>query len=596
MSDVNESDGQKKKLKGLDGQLLKRLVVFLKPYKRLVILAIVFNILAAALGPLRPYLMQTAIDVHIAGHDYEGLQFYALMILGALVLQGLMQYSLVLLMNWAGQHTINDVRVKLFDILQRLSLRFYDTNPLGRLITRVTSDVEVLQTMYSDSLVMIISNIFQVVFIVIFMFVISWQLALATVFIVPLLLIATSIFRRHVRVAFRRIRGLVSNMNAFLNEHITGISIVQLFSQERRQAAKFDAINVEHTDEQIRTVFYYALFFPVVEFLTSLSYAVALGYVGWAILDGSVAIGDLIAFIWLFEMFFRPLRELSDKYNVLQNAMASSERIFELLDEEAFISDRPNAQLMPPLKRAVEFRNVGFAYDEENFILHDISFTVKKGETVAIVGATGAGKSSIINLLTRFYEYQRGSICVDGVDIRDLQQRSLRSHVAVVLQDVFMFSRSVLENITLGDASISREDAIAAAKDVGADEFIERLPQGYDTEVRERGSALSVGQRQLISFCRSLAADPDILILDEATSSIDTATEQIIEAAISRLLAGRTSIVIAHRLSTVRRADRIIVMHHGNIYEQGSHEELIAADGLYAKLYRLQYKEQLVDE
>ncbi len=635
MSDASAPGRASKDDNKLDGKLLKRLVVFLKPYKRLVILAIVFNILAAGLGPFRAVLVNYAVDdaIKITAVDddsptdagasltpgattepqtpalspadkqknaqndpqtrYDLLQFYCLSIFGLLVLQGLLQYFLTLLMNWIGQNTINDVRTTLFDIVQRLSLRFYDTNPIGRLITRVTSDVEVLQTMYTDSLVMIISNVFQLVFIVAAMFIVSWQLAFATLAIVPLLLIATSIFRRHVREAFRSIRGLVSRMNAFLNEYITGISVVQLFSQERKQAAKFDKINKEHTDEQIRTVTYYALFFPVVDFLTSMSTAITVGFGGWAITGGSVELGDLIAFILLFELFFRPLRELSDKYNALQNAMASSERIFELLDEDSFISDSPQAQDMPRLARAVEFNKVGFAYDGVNFVLDDISFTVNKGETIAIVGATGAGKSSIINLLTRFYEFQRGSIRVDGVDIRDLRQNSLRSHIAIVLQDVFMFSRSVLDNITLGDENITREDAVAAAKAVGAHDFIERLPQGYDTQVRERGSTLSVGQRQLLSFCRALAADPDILILDEATSSVDTATEQIIEAAISRLLAGRTSIVIAHRLSTVRRADRIIVMHRGKMYEQGSHEELIAADGLYAKLYKLQYKEQL---
>ncbi len=577
----------------VDLSLIQRLLVFLHPYKKLVIVAILLNVAAANLGPLRPYLLSLAIDDYISLGDTEGLTIVAFMILGALLLQGLLQYSVDLLMQWVGQHTINDMRIHLFEILQRLKLRYFDQNPLGRLITRVTSDVEVLKDFFADSFVKIISNVFTLFFIVLYMFFISWQLALAAIIGLPLMLIATAIFRRKVRAAYREIRRYVASMNAFLNENITGISIVQLFTQEKRQKAKFDDLNSGHTDMQIRTVFYYATFFPVVEFVGTLTLAIMLWYSASSILDGSIKAGTLIAFMQLGEMFFRPIRELSEKYNNLQNAMASSERVFTLMDEDSFIEDRPKALEMPPLRNAISFQNVSFAYDGINPVLRNVSFTVNKGETLAIVGATGAGKSSVINILSRFYEYQEGHISIDGVDVRNIRQKSLRSRLAVVLQDVFLFSRSVADNISLGNERIGNDQIIAAAKAVGAHAFIEKLPEGYDTQVQERGSTLSVGQRQLIAFSRALAADPDILILDEATSSVDTATEQLIEEAISTLLAGRTSIVIAHRLSTVQRADKILVLHRGCLYEQGSHQELLDKDGLYARLYKLQYKDQI---
>jgi ATP-binding cassette subfamily B protein len=583
--------------KPLDTSLLKRLLEFLAPYKKLVTVILGLTILVAAIGPARPMIMRHAIDDYVAHSNREGLYWAIVQIFGLLIAQGVTQYVLSMLMQWVGQNTILDVRTRLFTRLQQLSLRYFDTTPVGRLVTRVTNDVEVLNEVFSSGLVMMISSIFIIFWIVVFMFITNWKLACATIVVVPVLMIGTNIFRKAVRVQYQEIRKQVARMNAFMNEYITGMNIIQLFSQEDRQRASFDRINKAHTDAQVRSVFYYAVFFPFVEMMGTLSLSIVIWYASGEVLQGTMTVGMIIAFSQYGEMFFRPLRELSDKYNTLQSAMASSERIFQLLDETAFVHDNPNAQPMPPLADGVEFRGVEFSYDNVHPELHPVlrcvSFAVKKGQTVAIVGATGAGKSSLMNLLCRFYEFQNGDILIDGRSIRDIQQQSLRSRIAIVLQDVFLFARSVGDNITLGNESISREAAIAAAKAVGAHEFIEKLPQGYDTPVMERGATFSVGQKQLISFARALAVNPDILILDEATSSVDTATEQQIERAIHTMLAGRTSIVIAHRLSTIQRADNIIVLHNGKVNEQGTHQELLDRNGLYAKLYRLQYKEQL---
>jgi ATP-binding cassette, subfamily B, multidrug efflux pump len=592
--DDKKQDDDDQMAKGLDGTLLRRLLEFLAPHRNAVIGVLFLTMLVSALGPLRPYLSKYAVDNFIAHNDRNGLMGTVLLIVAILVAQGVLQYLLTNLMQRIGQTTILDVRMRLFTRLQELSMRYFDTTPIGRLVTRVTNDVEVLNEVFSSGLVMIIANIFMIFWIIVMMFSTNWQLALATIFVVPVLMYGTNIFRKAVRREYRSIRKQVGRMNAFLNEYITGISIVQLFSQEERQRREFDEINQAHTAAHVQSVFYYAVFFPFVEMMSTVSLAIVIWYAAGHILQGTMTVGEIIAFSMYGEMFFRPIRELSDKYNTLQSAMASSERIFQLLDEKAFVLDNENAVPMEPLQTGIEFQNVDFSYDGTKWILCDVSFTVKKGQTVAIVGATGAGKSSLMNLLTRFYEFQKGDILIDGRSIRDVQQRSLRQHMAIVLQDVFLFSRSVAENISLGNGAISREQIEAAAEAVGAAEFIERLPHAYDTEVMERGATLSVGQKQLISFARALAADPDILILDEATSSVDTATEQQIELAIQRLLAGRTSIVIAHRLSTIQHADRIIVLHNGKIYEQGTHQELLGQNGLYAKLYRLQYKEQLV--
>jgi ATP-binding cassette subfamily B protein len=582
--------------KPLDSTLLKRLLRFLIPYKKQVMLAALLAITTTVLVPLRPYLMKIAVDEKIGTGDAEGLLWMSGLILLLLMGQSALQYSMVILMQWVGQHTIHDVRTNLFRKMQYLSLRYYDTNPLGRLVTRVTSDVEVLNEVFSSGIVMIVADILVITFIVVFMLYTSIELTLVSIIVLPLLFIATNIFRKNVRKAYTEVRKQVARINSFLNEFVTGITVIQLFSQEEAQLEQFDEINTAHTDAQIQSIFYYAVFYPVVELLSTIALALTLWYAAGNILEGTMTIGMIIAFTQYVQMFFRPIRELSDKYNVLQNAMVSSERIFELLDEESFVRDNQEATSMEPLAHSIEFKNIDFAYDGVTPILRDVSFTVNKGETVAIVGATGAGKSSLMNLLCRFYEFQEGDIVIDGRSIRDIKQQSLRSRIAIVLQDVFLFSRTVKENITLNNSDISDQQCIDAAIAVGADSFIRALPQGYDTNVLERGATLSVGQKQLISFARALASSPDILILDEATSNVDTATEQLIEQAINKLLAERTSIVIAHRLSTIQRADKIIVLHKGEVREVGNHQALMKQDGLYAKLYRLQYKEQLTEQ
>ncbi|MCS6808501.1 MAG: ABC transporter ATP-binding protein [Bacteroidota bacterium] len=579
--------------KGIDFALLNRLLEFLRPHKVLVAGVIVLTIIVAALGPIRPKLSQYSVDTYIATHDQRGLYGMIAVIMVILIVQGILQYFLTNLMQYIGQMTIFDVRMQLFRRLQEISMRYYDTTPIGRLVTRVTNDVEVLNEVFSSGLVMIVANIFMLLWIIVMMFYTNWQLALATIGVVPILVYGTNLFRKAVRREYRQIRTHVARMNAFLNEYIAGMNVIQLFLQEERQRNEFDSINAAHTAAHIRSVFYYAVFFPFVEMMSTVSLAIVVWYAAGHIIEGTMTVGEVIAFSMFGEMFFRPIRELSDKYNTLQSAMASSERIFQLLDTTSFVRDSPNATPLHVFSHSIEFHNVTFSYDGMHNVLHNVSFTVRKGETVAIVGATGAGKSSIINLLARFYEFHHGDILIDGRSIRDIQQRSLRSHMAIVLQDVFLFSRTVADNIALGNPNISRQQIYAAAEAVGAAEFIEKLPYGYDTPVMERGATLSVGQKQLISFARALAANPAILILDEATSSVDTATEQQIEHAISTLLQGRTSIIIAHRLSTIQRADSILVLHHGRIYEYGSHQELLTRNGLYAKLYRLQYKEQL---
>lgn len=574
----------------IDYRLMRRLLSFLVPYRAALIGGILLTLTASALGPLRPYLTAIAIDDHIIKGDLDGLWFFVALIVGFLLLQGALQYALSYLMSWVGQRVLFDIRSSLYKHVQRLALRFFDTTPVGRVVTRVTSDVEVLNELFSSGVVMMISDIMVILWILYFMFQTSVELTILTIIVLPFLLIASFIFRAKVRVVYNLIRIQVARMNTFMNEFITGISIVQLFQQERRMSAQFSYVNKEHRTLQDRSIQYYATFFPVVEFLSAISLAIILWFTARAIGTGEMTIGILIAFSQFTEMFFRPIRSLTEKYNVLQSSVVASERIFNLLDTEIAVKDQANATEFKGLAEGIAFNNVHFSYDGETPVLKGVSFEVKKGETVALVGATGAGKSSVINLLSRFYEYQDGSILIDGKSIRDYQADSLRRKTAVVLQDVFMFSRSVEENITLGRPSITNEQVLEAAKALGAHDFVTRLPNGYDTNVRERGAVLSVGQKQLLSFCRALVTDPDILVLDEATANIDTETEQVIERSITRLLEGRTSIVIAHRLSTIQRADRIVVLHHGEVAEMGSHKELLEHNGLYAKLHRLQFE------
>lgn len=578
--------------KAYDGRLMRRLLTYIKPYKKYVIAAILLNLVVAALGPLRPYLTKLAIDDYIADSNYTGLMYITIALFASLILQSLIQYFLTYYTNLLGQKTILDLRKSLFKHTQKLAARFFDRTPIGRIVTRVTNDVESLNEMFSSGIVMVFSDVFIIAWILGFMFFLDWQLSLVTLSVLPFLIYGTFLFRRKVRENYRDVRLHLARLNSYMQEHITGISIVQLFNKQKKEYDKFSSINADHRKANIDSIFYYAIFFPAVEFLSSVAIGLIIWYGGGQVVQSMVTLGVLFAFIQYTEMFFRPIRDLSEKYNILQTAMASSERIFKLLDNETMIKDPENPKPVENIKGEITFKDVWFAYNENENILKNISFHINPGETVAIVGATGAGKTSIINILTRFYDIQKGEIRIDGVDIREMRKDDLRKNIAIVLQDVFLFSGTIASNIGMNSESVSRDNIMTSAAMVGADAFIRNLPNQYDEPVKERGATLSVGQKQLISFARALAIDPKILILDEATSSVDTETELIIRNAIETLLKGRTAIVIAHRLSTVQNADKIIVMHKGEIKETGNHQELLANRGIYYKLYQLQYKEQ----
>lgn len=575
--------------KSIDWQMLRRLLGYLQPYRKFILIALVIAVASAALTPVRPVIFRWTIDNYIATGDEQGLLNALFLVTGVLIASAALQFVLSYLMQWVGQKVLLDIRNSVFRHIQQLALKVFDNTPVGRLITRVTNDVEALNELFSSGVVLMISDVLLIAWIVGYMFMESWQLASLTILVLPLLLFATSIFRKKVRANYSKIRREIGAMNSFLNEYLTGITTIQLFSLQKDKFAGFDAVNTRHRNYQRKSVLYYSVFYPVVELISAIALAIILWYSARNILTGEMTIGLIVAFAQFVEMFFRPIRDLTEKYNTLQSAMAASERIFGLLDDNTRIEDSQSSGEFHRLEHGIEFRNVDFSYDGRKPVLKNVSFTVKKGQTVAIVGATGAGKTSIINLLCRFYEFQGGDILLDGTSIRAFGQGSLRSCIALVLQDVFLFSRSVRENITLGKQEITETDMKQAAEAIGAAEFIANLPDGYDAMLRERGTNLSVGQKQLLSFARALAANPEILILDEATSSVDAETEQLIEESIERLLQGRTSIVIAHRLSTVQRADVIIVLHQGEVREIGSHDELLDHNGLYAKLYRYQY-------
>lgn len=578
--------------KAYDSKLMKRLLGYIKPYKNYVILAILLNIIVAGLGPLRPYLTKIAVDDSIANKDYNSLLTISLILVGTLIFQSLIQYALTYFTQLMGQKIIYNLRVKIFTHIQKLSLKYFDNTPIGRIVTRVTNDVEALNELFSSGIVMVFSDIFIIFWIFGFMFFMSWELALITLSVLPVLFYATFLFRKKVRDAYRQERKFLSRLNSYMQEHITGINVVQIFGKEKEEFKKFLGINSDYRNALIRSVYYYATFYPVVEILSSISIALIIWYGGGSVVQETMTIGVLFAFIQYTEMFFRPIRDLSEKYNIMQTAMAASERIFEVLDDKTIIENNEIVKKIGRLKGEVEFKDVSFAYNGDEFVLKNVNFSINSGETVAIVGATGAGKTSIISLLTRFYDIQKGEIRVDGINIKDLDKHELRKKISVVLQDVFLFSGDITSNIGLNSNEISKEKIFEAAKIVGADKFIQKLPNKYDEEVKEKGSTLSVGQKQLISFARALAFDPQILILDEATSSVDTETEILIKKAIEKLLVGRTSIVIAHRLSTIQNADKIIVMHKGEIREIGKHQDLLTKRGIYYKLYQLQYKEQ----
>lgn len=581
--------------KAYDAQLMRRLLTYVRPYGWQVVLAIILLAAASALEVVGPWLTQMALDEAIPNRDIGLLGTLTAAFVAAVVSTFVLQYAQGLITTWLGQSVMYDLRRELFARFQSLDLRTFDRTPVGRLMTRITSDVETLNQLFSSGVVTVFGDVFTLVFILAAMLRMDWRMALVTFTVLPFVWVAVFLFRSRIREAYRDIRVRVARINAYLHERFTGMRIVQLFNREQADRAAHQRIEEEYLEAHLRSVTYYALFFPVIEVFTAIALALILWYGGLRVLDGAVTVGVVAAFLQYARRFFRPIQDLSEKYNLLQGAMASSERIFKLLDERGEVVDPEHPRPLPdPVLGEIEFRDVWFAYgrDEEgewDWVLRGVSFRVTAGQKVAIVGHTGAGKSTIINLLMRFYDVQRGEILLDGVPITEVALQALRSRIGLVLQDVFLFSRDVAYNIRLGSPDIDDGQLRAAAERIGAAPFIERLEQGYDQPLGERGASLSVGERQLVSFARALAFDPPILVLDEATSSVDSEIEARIEEATDALLAGRTSLVIAHRLSTVIHSDRILVLHHGEVAEEGSHAELLETGGLYARLHELQF-------
>ncbi len=575
----------------VDINLLRRVFRYVTPYRGIFIWSIVLTILLAILAPLRPWLIQFTLDRYILLNDHTGLIDMSLLMVGLLLIQTIVQYFHTFFTNILGQSVIKDLRVKVFNHISSLRLKYFDRTPIGQLITRTVSDLETIADIFSEGLIVIVGDILQVIAIIAVMLYVDWELTLVVLIPMPLLIMASLVFKEAIKSAFQDVRTQVANLNTFLQEHITGIRIIQYFAREDQEMKKFKQINSKHRDAHIRSNWYYSIFFPVVEIISAVSIGLLVWYGSKSILSDEISPGVVVSFIMYINMLFRPIRELADKFNTLQMGMVGAERIFNVLDTDEQTEDKGILQPQK-LEGDIEFKNVWFAYNDENWVLKDISFHVKPGETLALVGATGAGKSSIINILNRFYEINRGVILVDGNDIREYKLSYLRSHIATVLQDVFLFSDSIANNINLSNEEIGRDRLIHAAKEVGAYEFIMKLPGGFDYDVMERGATLSAGQAQLISFIRAMVYDPQILVLDEATASVDTETEELIQHAINKLMQGRTSIVIAHRLSTIQNADRIIVLDHGEIKEMGSHQQLLKLNGFYRKLYDLQFNSE----
>jgi len=576
-----------------DNQTLKRLLPFLGPYKSTFYSLVGLTVFLGFLIPLRPIIIQYAIDNFVSTKSYSGLLNMVLLMCGVLFLQAIGTFFQTYLSSWLGQTIIRDIRVKLYRHILGLKIRFFDTTQIGRLVTRNISDIETIADVFSEGLAAMAGDLLQLVFILIYMFYIDWRLTLVSLSMLPLLLISTYIFKERIKVTFNEVRTAVANLNSFVQEHITGMSVVQIFGAEKQEYDKFVHINAEHQRANIRSVLYYSIYFPVAEVISAIGTGLLVWYGSLGAIEGKFTLGMLTAFIMYIAMFFRPIRTIADRFNTLQLGLVSTERILKLLDHKDSIQETGTLE-KEDLKGNISYRNVGFSYVEGQPVLEDISFDVSEGKSIALVGATGSGKSTIINLLTRFYDIEQGRILLDGEPLDSYSLPFLRKSMGLVLQDVFLFRGSIRDNITLGNPEISDDQVRAASELVGAHRFIEQLPGDYSYNVMERGNTLSVGQRQLISFVRAMVYQPVILILDEATSSVDTETEGLIQQAIEKIMEGRTSVVVAHRLSTIQKADQILVMDRGRIVERGKHEELLELGGVYAQLHEIQYKSHVL--
>ncbi|NQD71030.1 ABC transporter ATP-binding protein [Sphingobacterium shayense] len=574
--------------KTYDNQLLGRMVKYMKPYNGVFWASVILTILLAAVAPALPLLIEYTLDNYILSPDSTGLTWMLISMIILLIIQTVVRYYHTLTTNTLGQNVIRDIRIQVFNHITQLRLKYFDNTPIGKLITRTISDLETISNIFSQGLIQIIGDLLQLVVIIGVMFYTDWKLTLIVLIPMPLMIWATYIFKEAMKSAFIDVRNWVSNLNTFLQEHISGMAIIQYFSRDVQEMRKFNKINAKHRDAHIRANWYFSIFFPVLEIIVAVATGLLVWYGSKQILANEISAGVVVAFLMYINMIFRPIRELIDKFNTLQMGMVSAERIFEVLDTDEFTPNN-GVKTLDVVRGEIAFENVWLAYNEQNWVLKDVTFHVKPGETLALVGATGAGKSSTINILSRFYEIQKGAILLDGIDIREYDLDFLRSHIATVLQDVFLFSDTIFNNITLHNPTITKEEVIEAAKKVGAYDFIMKLPGGFDYPVQERGATLSAGQAQLVSFIRALVYNPTILILDEATSSIDTETEIMIQQAIDQMMTGRTAIVIAHRLSTIQKADKIVVFDKGEIKEIGTHSELLAKEGYYKSLYDLQF-------
>lgn len=573
--------------------LLARALAYSKPYKASFISAAIVSIVFAFVSPVRGILTQYTLDNYVVRPDKEMLLYMTLVMIGILFFESILQFFNEYLAGWLGQTIIRDMRVKLFNHINRLHLQYFDKTPIGTLVTRVVSDMEAISDIFSEGLLVILGDMLKIIVIMSVMFYTNWKLSFISLSIFPLLLIGTNIFKNGVNKTFNDVRTQIARLNSFVQEHITGMNVVHIFNREEIEMGKFKEINKQHRDANIKSIWYYSIFFPFIEILSSVSIGLIVWWGGRGVFDNEFSVGQLTAFIMYINMLFRPIRIIADRFNTLQMGVVASDRVFKVLDTHNVITNNSNLK-SNKLLGAISFKNVWFAYNEENYVLKGVSFEVKHGETVALVGSTGSGKSSIASLINRFYEFNKGEILIDGSDIRKYDINSLRSSIGVVLQDVFLYSDSIANNISLNNSSIKREQIIDAAKKVGAHDFIMRLPGNYDYNVMERGATLSVGQRQLISFIRAYLYNPTILILDEATSSIDTESEILIQRATEILMKHRTSIVIAHRLATIQKADKIIVLSKGEIVEMGSHSQLLSQNGHYKKLFDLQFSKEVV--